>query len=276
MRIGSKLVWNTLFFLVCLNAKAQEVLRTTEVQDAKGKLVEKIKSKIRQTPEQTTFEHLYIGSRYFNPETNKPIWIDSDQLIADDEVTKLMVESTVKKVRKKVTLFGVDLVQALIKEPDENQIIVRYHDNQTLIPFNSDPYIGTVRFELKPDLTAWIDTLPSLRFKGFFVNQYSNPKKLTNGMIQIDFSSHFVVGPINKEEYKSIYLPNGGIQYQTYMTHCEAKGTLVVDPIRHFILSGQYALFSKQVDMLESEPGKYSEVPHESKMKVKIWNELAN
>jgi len=60
------------------------------------------------------------------------------------------------------------------------------------------------------------------------------------------------------------------------MTHCEANGTLVVDPIRHFILSGQYALFSKQVDMLESEPGKYSEIPHESKMKVKIWNELAN
>lgn len=172
MRIDLKSIWNTLFFLVCLNTTAQEVLRITEVQDAKGKVVEKIKTKIGQTPEQTTFEHLYVGSRYFNPETNKPIWIDSDQLIADDEVTKLLVEATVKKVRKKVTLFGLDLVQALNKEPAENQIIIRYHDNQTLIPFNSDPYTGTVRFEMKPDLTAWTDTLPSFRFKSFFVNQY--------------------------------------------------------------------------------------------------------
>ena len=39
------------------------------------------------------------------------------------------------------------------------------------------------------------------------------------------------------------------------MTHCEAKGMLVVDPVRQFILSGEYTYNSKQVDMLESEPG---------------------
>lgn len=274
MRIIQKTVWGIIIFLFYFSATAQEVMRTAEILDGKGKLVEKVKTKIWRIQGQTIFEHMYLGSRYFNPETNKPIWIDSDQLIAEDEVMKMLVESTVKKVRKKVTLSGVDLVQALINEPAENQIIVKYHDNQTLIPFNSDPYLGTVRFNVKPDLTAWTDTLPSFQYKGFFVNSYSGVKKLTNGRVQVNFTNQFVMGPINKADYKSIHLPNGGVQFQSYLKRCSAKGTLVVDTVHQVILSGEYTFDVTLVDMLELTPGQYNEIPNEKKMKVKIVNEL--
>lgn len=274
MRINQRMVWGVIIFLFCFRATAQEVIRSAEILDGKGKLLEKVKTRIQRSSAQTSFEHLYLGSRYRDPENNKPVWIDSDQLIVEDDDTQLLMESTIKKVRKKVTLFGSDLVQALSKEPAENQIIVRYHDNQTLIPFNSDPYLGTVRFDLKPDLTAWTDTLPSFRFRGFFINTYSGMKKLSSSTVQLNFSSQFVAGPVNKEEYKSIYLPNGGVQFQSYMIKCLARGVFVVDTDHQIILSGQYTFEATEVDMLELEPGKYTEIPNENKMKVKISNEV--
>ena len=262
------------FFLLCPTIHAQEVIRTAEISDEKGTMIEKVKSRIQYTSNQISFEHIFMGRRYKNPETYKPIWIDSEQLITEDEISQMLVESLVKKVKKKVILTGEDRVKALEKEPAENQVIVRYYDNQTMIPFNRNPFLGTLSFDLNEEKVAWTDTLPSFRFKGFFVNTYSNVKDMKDETVQVNFTSRFVVGHINKEDYKSVRLPNGGIQYQTYMTNCLAKGTFVVDTSRKMIMAGQYTLKAAQVDMIEQIPGKYVEIPHELNFNIKFSNEL--